>query len=89
MFPKYKFMEPKAYLPKGIQGKIDNFRGACVSICMMFLHYKLLNPDVPSTILAQRIKENGKLFLNRYMKYIENTIKNKNTKHKSKSIKTV
>jgi len=89
MFPKYKFMKPKAYLPKGIQPKIDNFSGACLSICMMYLHSKLLNPDVPSTILAQRIKENGKLFLNRYMKYIENTIKNKNTKHKSKSIKTV
>ena len=55
---------------KGIQPKIDNFRGACLSICMMFLHSKLLNPDVPSTILAQRIKENGKMFLNRYMKYM-------------------
>jgi hypothetical protein len=55
---------------------------------MMFLHYKLLNPDIPSSILAKRIKEKGRNFLNRYMKYIENTIKNKKTKHKSKSIKT-
>ena len=89
MFPKYKFMEPKAYLPTNLQLDIDNFRGACVSICMMFLHYKLLNPDVPSSILGKRIKGKGGNFLNRYMKYIENTIKNKKTKHKSKSIKTV
>ena len=43
----------------------------------MYLHYKLLNPNIPSKVIVNRIKHNGKTFLNRYMKYIENTIKNK------------
>ena len=89
MFPKYKFIEPKAYMPKLLQRDIDNFRGSCLSICMMYLHYKLLNPNIPSKVIVNRIKHNGKAFLNRYIKYIENTVKNKKTKHKSKSIKTV
>ena len=88
MFPKYKFIEPKAYMPRVLQGAIDNYRGSCLSICMMYLHYKLLNPNIPSNILVNRIKHNDRIFLNQYMKYIENTIKNKRTKHKSKSIKT-
>tara|TARA_Y100000389_G_scaffold177597_1_gene190001 strand:- start:91 stop:1092 length:1002 start_codon:yes stop_codon:yes gene_type:complete len=88
MFPKYKFIEPKAYMPKVLQRNIDNFRGSCLSICMMYLHYKILNPNIPSKVIVNRIKHNGRVFLNRYMKYIENTIKNKQTKHKSKSIKT-
>ena len=58
------------------------------TICMMYVHYKLLNPTIPSKVIVNRIKHNGKTFLNRYMKYIENTIKNKQIKHKSKSIKT-
>lgn len=86
MFPKYKFIEPKAYMPSVLQGAIDIYRGACLSICMMYLHYKLLNPNIPSNILVNRIKHNGRIFLNQYMKYIENTIKNK--RNKSKSIKT-
>jgi len=86
MFPKYKFIEPKAYMPSVLQGAIDIYRGACLSICMMYLHYKLLNPNIPSKVIVNRIKHNGKAFLNRYMKYIENTIKNK--RNKSKSIKT-
>lgn len=89
MFPKYKFIEPKAYMPGVLQGAIDNYSGSCLSICMMYLHYKLLNPNIPSNIIVKRIKEKGMIFLNKYMKYIENTIKNKKNKHKSKSIKTV
>ena len=88
MFPKYKFIPPSAYIPYLLQQNIDNFTGSCLSICMMYVHYKLLNPTTPSKIIVNRIKHNGKTFLNRYMKYIENTIKNKQTKHKSKSIKT-
>lgn len=88
MFPKYKFIEPKAYMPKVLQGAIDNYSGSCLSICMMYLHYKLLNPNIPSNIIVNRIRKNGMIFLNKYMKYIENTIKNKQTKYKSKSIKT-
>ena len=90
MFPNYKFIEPKAYLPKVLQGGIDPTRmGACISICMIYLHYKILNPNIPSKIIVNRIKHNGRPFLSRYMKYIENTIKNKKKKHKSKSVKTV
>ncbi len=88
MFPKYKFISPSAYIPFILQKNIDNFTGSCLSICMMYLHYKLLNPNIPSKVIVNRIKHNGKAFLNRYMKYIENTIKNKQTKHKSKAIKT-
>lgn len=88
MFPKYKFISPSGYIPFILQQNIDNFTGSCLSICMMYLHYKLLNPNIPSKVIVNRIKHNGKNFLNRYMKYIENTIKNKQTKHKSKSIKT-
>ena len=88
MFEDYKYISPKEFLPKHeLQGKVTG--PYCITWCMMYLHYKLLNKDIPSKTIIKRMRQIDKTFLLRYMKFIENTIKNRKTKYKSKPIKTV
>ena len=79
-FEDYKYISPKEFLPKGeLQAKV---RGPyCITWCMMYLHYKLLNKDIPTKTIIKRMTQIDTTFLMRYMKYIENTIKNKNKKY--------
>jgi len=84
----YKYISPKEFLPKHeLQGKVSG--PYCLTWCMLYLHYKLLNKDIPSKTIIKRMKQIDKTFLLRYMKFMENTIKNRKTKYKSKPIKTV
>ena len=80
LFEDYKYISPKEFLPKGeLQAKL---RGPyCITWCMMYLHYKLLNKDIPTKTIIKRMTQIDTTFLMRYMKYIENTIKNKNKKY--------
>ena len=78
-YDDYKFIAPTHYEPKeGLQGNIDAYSGLCVTWSILYLHYRILNPDVPQkrllTYLDRRVTRN---FILRYMKYIENILKGK------------
>ena len=76
-FPIYKYLSPQDILPTfGLQAKIDAYNGMCVTWCIMYLHYRILNPNAsPKKIIKQIKKIVDKPFLLKYAKYIENTIK--------------
>ena len=45
----------------------------------MYLHYRVLNPDVTSKDIVKHIKKKvNKQFLLKYAKYVEDTVKKKN-----------
>lgn len=78
-FPDYTYVEPKQYEPKsGLQGRLDVFTGACIPWCMLYLHYRFLNPNVSLKRLTKHMdKVMTKRKLLRYIKYTEDLIKHK------------
>ena len=76
-FPNYKYISPKENLPSyGIQAKVDAYSGMCVTWCIMYLHYKILNPYKSQKQLIDNIKKKVDLpFLLKYAKYVEDMIK--------------
>jgi len=78
-FPDYKYISPKDYLPSyGFQAKYDAYSGLCVTWSTMYLHYRVLNPNVSSKQITTHIKKKvNKDFLLKYAKYVEDTIKHK------------
>lgn len=76
-FPEYKYISPKVNLPSyGLQAKVDAFNGMCVTYCIMYLHYRVLNPHYSQrTVIKKMIKSLDKPFLLRYAKYVEDMIK--------------
>ena len=79
-FPDYKYISPQDFLPSyGFQEKIDAYSGLCVTWSTMYLHYRVLNPDLTSKEITKHIKKKvNKEFLLKYAKYVEETVKNKN-----------
>ena len=79
-FPDYKYISPKDYLPSyGFQAKFDAYSGLCVTWSTMYLHYRVLNPDLTSKEITKHIKKKvNKQFLLKYAKYVEDTVKKKN-----------
>lgn len=77
---KYEYIPPENISPKlGIQAKADAFCGMCVTISMMYLHLRLLNPDIDQKKLVKYLlkKDKNKLknIILRYAKHIEKTLK--------------
>ena len=57
-FPDYKYISPQDYLPSyGFQAKIDAYSGLCVTWSTMYLHYRVLNPDLTSKKLQLILKK--------------------------------
>jgi hypothetical protein len=79
-FPEYTYISPQDYLPSyGFQAKIDAYSGLCITWSTMYLHYRVLNPDLTSKEITKHIKKKvDKEFLLKYAKYIEETLKHKN-----------
>lgn len=77
--PKYKYIPPSLYEPnESLQTNLDLFSGSCVTWSILYLHYRLLNPNIHQKKLIKYInKRVTRNFLLRYMKYIEDTIKGK------------
>ncbi len=78
-FSNYKYIPPSAYEPKdGLQVNLDAYSGLCVTWSILYLHYRLLNPNTPQkrlvTYLDKKVTRN---FILRYMKYIEDILKGK------------
>lgn len=78
-FPSYKFISPTSYEPStGLQDKIDAFSGMCVSWSILYLHYRLLNPNISQKKLVNYLNKTiTKRILLQYTRYIEDTLKHK------------
>ena len=81
---KYKYLSPINLSPKsGIQSKEISICGLCVTIVMMYLHMRILNPDLSQRKVVEYFTSKTKKKLNnivlRYLKNVEETLKsNKN-----------
>ena len=78
-FPSYKFIPPSKYEPsEGLQDKIDAFSGMCVTWSILYIHYRLLNPDVSQKDLVKYLNKTiNKRNLLQYTRYVEDIIKHK------------
>jgi hypothetical protein len=80
---KFKYLLPMHLSPKiGIQINSDSYCGMCITISMMYLHMRILNPDVnPKKIVQYYINQDPKKVketILKYAKHIQKTlIKNK------------
>jgi len=77
--PDFTYIPPSAYEPKeGLQARLDAFSGLCVTWSILYLHYRVLNPDVPPKKLINYLdKKITKNVLLRYTKYVEDVLKHK------------
>lgn len=79
ILPDYDFKNiSEMFKQEGFQMKYDARHGYCVTWSILYVHYRLLNPDIKLDILVQYIYyyiTRNKLL--RYAKYIEKTLKNK------------
>jgi len=78
-FPTYTYIPPSKFEPKhGLQGRLDFFSGLCVTWSILYLHYRLLNPDVnPKTLVSHIDKKMNKTKLLQYTRYVEDILKHK------------
>lgn len=77
---KYKYIAPEKISPfMGVQAKADAYCGMCVTISMMYLHLRILNPDIPQKslikFLMKRSKEKLREMILKYAKHVEETLK--------------
>ena len=77
--PDFKYIPPSEYEPKsGLQARLDAFSGLCVTWSILYLHYRVLNPDVhPKKLINYLDKKVTRNFLLRYTKYVEDVLKHK------------
>ena len=78
-FPDFKYIPPSEYEPKdGLQARLDAFSGLCVTWGILYLHSRVLNPDIPPKRLIDYLdKKINKNVLLRYTKYVEDILKHK------------
>jgi hypothetical protein len=74
-FSDYSVISPKDYEPKnGLQATIDAYSGMCVTWSILYLNYRILNPEVPSKKLVRhinkKIKRNTLLKFTRYVELV-------------------
>ena len=77
--PDLTFIPPGKYEPKyGLQARLDAYSGLCVTWVILYMHYRILNPDVPPKKLINYLdKKVTRNFLLRYTKFVEDTLKHK------------
>jgi len=78
-YDDFKFISPRQYEPKeGLQERLDAYSGLCVTWSILYLHYRILNPDIPQKRLIRYLdKRVTRNFILRYMRYIEEILKGK------------
>jgi len=76
-FKHYRYIPPSEYLPSyGLQINYDAYNGLCVTWNILYIHYKLLNPNIDSKKLVRHIDSyfNVSKIL-RYGKYVKEMLK--------------
>ena len=78
-FPDYTFIPPSRYEPEeGLQARLDAFSGLCVTWSILYLHYRILNPDVdPKKLIKYLETKIKRKELLRYTRYVEDILKGK------------
>lgn len=76
----FTYLAPQKISPFiGVQGKADAYCGMCVTISMMYLHLRILNPDINQLKLVKfmlnRSKDKLKSMILKYAKHVEETLK--------------
>jgi hypothetical protein len=76
----YKYLPPtKLSPPIGLQAIADAYTGMCVTYCLIYLHLRIINPDVKQKELVNYLikKKSTKIIeiLLRYTSYIEKALK--------------
>lgn len=76
----YSYISPSKISPRlGIQYKADSYNGMCITISMMYLHLRILNPDIKQrkivNYLLKKSKKKLKEMILKYAKHIEFTLK--------------
>ena len=80
----FKYISPTNISPKlGIQSRVDAYCGMCVTISMMYLQLRVLNPDLSQKkivkFLLNKDKKELKTMILKYARHVERTLKdNKN-----------
>ena len=77
--PDYTYIPPSKYEPEdGLQARLDAFSGLCVTWSILYLHHRILNPDLHPQKLVQYLEKkiNRKTLL-RYTRYVEDILKGK------------
>lgn len=77
---KYKYISPVNISPKlGIQKVADSYCGMCITISMMYLQLRILNPDIPPKTIVKSLLKKDKMELKRiilkYAYHVEKTLK--------------
>lgn len=78
-FPGFRYIPPNKYeAEEGLQMKLDAFSGLCVTWSILYLHYRILNPDIqPAKLIRYLEKKMTKSVLLRYTRYVEEVLKDK------------
>jgi hypothetical protein len=78
-FDRLTYIPPSKYEPsKGLQARLDAFSGLCVTWSILYLHSRLLNPDVqPKRLLKYLDATFNRSKLLRYTQYVEDILKHK------------
>ena len=77
--PGFRYIPPNKYEAKeGLQMRLDAWSGLCVTWSILYLHYRILNPDVnPKDLINYLEKKITKSVLLRYTRYVEELLKDK------------
>lgn len=78
---KYRYISPVNISPKlGIQKVADSYCGMCITISMMYLQLRILNPDISQKkivkFLLKKDKKELKKMILKYAYHVEKTLKN-------------
>ena len=77
---KFKYLPPSHISPKmGIQKTTDAYCGMCITISMMYLHMRILNPDINQKKIIKHFlsysKNKLKDIILKYARHVEDTLK--------------
>ena len=77
--PDFTYIPPSKYEPEdGLQVRLDAFSGLCVTWSILYLHYRILNPDLnPKNLMEYLDKTFTLKKILRYTRYVEDILKGK------------
>lgn len=77
--PDFTYIPPSKYEPEdGLQVRLDAFSGLCVTWSILYLHYRILNPDLnPKKLMEYLDKTFTIKKILRYTRYVEEVLKGK------------
>ena len=77
--PEFTYIPPSKYEPTdGLQVRFDGLSGLCVTWSILYLHYRILNPDLkPKKLLEYLDKTFTRKKILKYTRFVEDILKDK------------